>query len=66
MMEYADGGDIFQLIKDHQKKAKTIDEDDVWKIFIETTRGLKALHDMKIIHRDLKVHILTFLFSLIE
>jgi serine/threonine protein kinase len=54
-MEYADGGDIFQLIKDSQKDQKLIDEDDIWKIFIQATRGLRVLHDMKIIHRDLKV-----------
>lgn len=54
VMEYADGGDVFQLIKEHQKNNKLIDEDDIWKIFIMTTRGLKALHDIKIIHRDLK------------
>lgn len=54
-MEYADGGDIYQLIKDSQKATKLIDEDDIWKIFIQATRGLKVLHDMKIIHRDLKV-----------
>jgi NIMA (never in mitosis gene a)-related kinase 1/4/5 len=54
-MEYADGGDIFQLIKESQKSAKLIDEDDIWKIFIQTARGLRVLHDMKIIHRDLKV-----------
>jgi NIMA (never in mitosis gene a)-related kinase 1/4/5 len=53
-MEYADGGDIFQMIKDHQKQNKLIDEDDIWKIFIQATRGLKTLHDIKIIHRDLK------------
>jgi NIMA (never in mitosis gene a)-related kinase len=54
-MEYADGGDIFQLIKESQKSAKLIDEDDIWKIIIQTARGLRVLHDMKIIHRDLKV-----------
>ncbi len=54
VMEYADGGDIFQMIKEAQKNNKLIDEDDIWKIFIQTTRGLKTLHDMKIIHRDLK------------
>lgn len=55
VMEYADGGDIFQMIKEHQKAGKLIDEDDIWRIFIMATRGLKCLHDNKIIHRDLKV-----------
>jgi len=53
-MDYADGGDVFQLIKDHQKSNKLIDEDEIWKIFITAIRGLKMLHDMKIMHRDLK------------
>lgn len=34
IMEYADGGDIFTLIKNHQKTQNSIDEDLIWKIFI--------------------------------
>ena len=54
-MEYADGGDLFSLIKNHQKNSTLIDEDIVWKIFIQCIRGLKYLHENKIMHRDLKV-----------
>jgi NIMA (never in mitosis gene a)-related kinase len=39
-----------------------IDEVDIWRIFIQMTKGLKALHDLKILHRDLKSANI-FLFS---
>lgn len=65
-MEYADGGDLFSLIKSHQKNSTLIDEDLIWKIFIQSIRGLKYLHENKIMHRDLKVKLacllLTYLF----
>ena len=31
-----------------------IDEKDIWRTLIETTRALKILHEKKIFHRDLK------------
>ena len=54
VMEFADGGDLYQKIVEHKKTAMFFDESDIWRIFIQMVKGLKALHDLKILHRDLK------------
>jgi len=62
VMEYADKGDLYQKITHFKRMGYNFDELDVWKIFIQMTKGLKALHDLKILHRDLKSANI-FLFS---
>ena len=54
VMEFADGGDLLKKVESHQKKGSTFRERDVWKYFIQMLRGLTALHELKICHRDLK------------
>ena len=54
IMEYADNGDLYQKIVEHKKSAKFFEEIDIWKIFIQLVKGLKALHELNILHRDLK------------
>ena len=54
IMEYADDGDLFQKIRKGQNDKAYIDEQEIWKIFIHVLHGLKACHDLNIMHRDLK------------
>jgi len=52
--EYLEGGDVFQLIKQHKTARKNIDESTIWQIAYQTLKGLSVLHDMNILHRDIK------------
>lgn len=53
-MEFADGGDLYQKIVDHKKSKKYFDEAEIWETFIQIVKGLDALHQKQILHRDLK------------
>ena len=53
-MEYADGGDLYNKIISYKKKGSKMPESEVWRYFIQIVKGLQALHDLKIVHRDIK------------
>jgi NIMA (never in mitosis gene a)-related kinase len=53
-MEYANNGDLQQRIQKSQKSTSSMAEVDVWRIFIQIMKGLRELHRLGIMHRDLK------------
>ena len=54
-MEYADGGDLLQKINVHRNKGQYFEELYIWDIFGQVVNGLSKLHELGILHRDLKV-----------
>lgn len=53
-MEFADGGDLLGKINHHKRARTHFAEEELWSYLIQLLRGLKKLHSMRILHRDIK------------
>jgi len=53
-MEIANGGDLDAKITQAKGLKSFVKEDKIWHIFKQMVEGLVALHDAKIVHRDIK------------
>ena len=54
VMDFADGGDLYNKILHHKKNQTFFSEHEIMDCFVQMTRGLRALHEKQILHRDLK------------
>lgn len=54
VMEFLGGGDLNDKLQATKKNRSSIPESKIWSYFIQLLKGLKVLHDLKIIHRDIK------------
>ena len=52
--EYADGGDLFEKIKNLKKKKRFFTENEILDYFIQITLALNHMHKKHILHRDIK------------
>lgn len=54
VMDYCEGGDLFQLIQQHKQRGRPIPESNVLQWFTQLSLALKYVHDKSILHRDIK------------
>ena len=56
VMEYCNEGDLEKFLEENKKKKKLkhLNEDLIWKLFLQISIGLAYLHSKRILHRDLK------------
>jgi len=54
VMDFCEGGDLSDRIKKMRSQRKSFPEEQVLRWFTQAILALKYIHDMKILHRDLK------------
>jgi len=54
VQECADAGDLLQQVNRCKQERAYLRENDVWRYLEGMCLGLKALHDLRVLHRDMK------------
>lgn len=54
ILDYCGGGDLAHLIEQHKRKSVYLEESYIWSIFHQICLGVQHLHQLGIVHRDLK------------
>lgn len=54
VMEYAEGGDLQKRLRQCREMKMKMPEEEIWKVFGGIVQGLCALHELQILHRDIK------------
>lgn len=54
LMDYCEGGDLWQYIAQRRKQRQTISEPQVVRWFTQMCLALKHMHDKNVLHRDIK------------
>ena len=53
-MELCSRGDLGDYLEIERKKGKKLEEEQIWKFFIQICLGIQYLHKNKLLHRDVK------------
>jgi protein-serine/threonine kinase len=53
-MEYMDGGCLTDILESYQKRRSTMQEQEIAYVLREVLQGLKFMHGLKRLHRDIK------------
>ena len=56
VMEYADGGELADLVRERRRAGDSFTEDEILNYFTQICLAIKHCHDRKILHRDLKTN----------